>query len=136
MTVLDSSTVIDFLISDGVAVQVEDLVLSGERFQAPDVIIFEILAVLRRAVLGGSLSDKRARGAVEDLADLPIDIYSSLIVCDRAWELKDNFTAADALFVSLAEHFQTPLITKDKRLAKSAKKLVGIKTLVLEDKET
>jgi predicted nucleic acid-binding protein len=39
---------------------------------------------------------------------------------DRAWQLLNNVTAYDALFVALAEHLDLPLLTRDRRLARSS----------------
>lgn len=35
----------------------------------------------------------------------------------RVWELRDNLTAHDALFVAAAESLDVPLVTADRRLA-------------------
>jgi len=39
----------------------------------------------------------------------------------RAFELRENLTAADALFVALAEALGEPLATKDQGLVRSAR---------------
>ena len=38
---------------------------------------------------------------------------------DRAWELRDNVTVYDAVYVALAELLDAPLVTADSRLAKA-----------------
>ena len=38
---------------------------------------------------------------------------------DRAWQLRDNVTFYDALYVALAEEAGAPLLTLDARLAKA-----------------
>ena len=54
-------------------------------------------------------SGQRRRGAgpspglLEDCADMPVHLFASLPLRLRAWELRENLTTADALFVSLAE---------------------------------
>jgi predicted nucleic acid-binding protein len=37
----------------------------------------------------------------------------------RCWELRDNLTIYDAVYVALAEALQAPLLTGDRRLAGS-----------------
>jgi predicted nucleic acid-binding protein len=37
----------------------------------------------------------------------------------RAWELRTNLSASDALYVALAEQLDTPLFTADARLARA-----------------
>jgi len=60
------------------------------------------------------------------LGDLAVELYPSLPLRGRAWELRSNLTAADALFVTLAEQLGEPLATKDPALAKAAAKHTAI----------
>ncbi|HEY7952284.1 MAG TPA: type II toxin-antitoxin system VapC family toxin [Solirubrobacteraceae bacterium] len=122
MTVLDTSAAVDFLLGIGVADQVEELMTQEGELSAPDILIFEVLAVLRREALRGTLSETRAAGAVDDLRDLPIALFPCLPLRRRAWALHRNFTAADALFIALAEHLSEPLATKDGALAAEVSK--------------
>jgi len=131
VTVLQTSAVIDFLLGDGVARQVHRLLDQGGPAAAPDLLVFEILAVLRRDVARGGLglgearARARARDAIADLGDLGIadlgdlgiDLFPTLPLRLRAFELRENLTAGDALFVALAELLDEPLATKDGRLA-------------------
>jgi predicted nucleic acid-binding protein len=132
VTVLDTSAVVDFLLGSGAAADVESLLARGGSASAPDVLVFEVLAVLRRDVLRGTLSVARAEGAVDDLGDMPIDYYPSLWLRRRAWELRDTMTAADALFVGLAQHLDEPLATRDGGLARAAASQHGVQTIALE----
>lgn len=131
MTVLDTSAVIDFLLVDGVAPEVGTLLADGPA-AAPDLLVFEVLAVLRRDIASGELEPKRAAGAVEDLGDLPVDLFPTLPLRRRAFELRENLTAADALFVALAEMLDEPLATKDRPLATAAREHAGIAVEYLE----
>lgn len=89
-------------------------------------------AVLRRDIGRGSLSATRAGGAVEDLGDLPVELFPSLALRERAWELRESMTAADALFVALADRLGEPLATRDRGLAGAARAIAGIEAIVLE----
>jgi predicted nucleic acid-binding protein len=126
VTVLDTSAILDFLLGIGVAKQVEALMTAENELAAPDLLIFEVLAVLRREAHRGEIAEDRAAGAVEDLGDLPIELFPSLPLCQRAWSLRDNFTAAEALFIALAEQLNEPLATKDGALAAEAAKHANI----------
>ncbi len=131
MTVLDTSAVVDFLLGVGVAKQVEALMTTESELAAPDLLIFEVLAVLRREALRGEIAHDRADGAVEDLGDLPVEIFPSLALRRRVWALRRNFTAGDALFVALAEQLDEPLATKDGALAAEAAKHANVTVLEL-----
>lgn len=131
MTVIDTSGVVDFLLADGVAGEVEELMTREGELAAPDLLVFETLAVLRRETLRGRLAETRAAGAVLDLGDLPIELFPSLPQRERAWELRENLAAADALFVALAEELGEPLATKDLGLADAAAKHGGIDVMAL-----
>jgi predicted nucleic acid-binding protein len=134
VTVLDSSVVIDYLLADGVAGQVRALLRTGGPAAAPDLLVFEILAVLRRDVSRGELSETRAHAAVADLGDLRVDLFPTLMLRRRAFELRHNMTAADALFVALAEVLDEPLATKDGPLAAAAQEHAHVKVhLLVED---
>ena len=51
---------------------------------------------------------ERGRIALADLADF---------LLPRMWDLRNNLTAYDAAYVALAEALDTPLLTRDRRLA-------------------
>jgi predicted nucleic acid-binding protein len=121
VTVVDTSGVIDLLLEVGAVSEVEQL-LEDETVAAPDVLVFEVLSVLRRHVLRGIVTAPRAQGALDDLADVALDLVPSLVLRRRAWELRDNLTAADALFVALAERLDEPLATKDRALAAAVRR--------------
>lgn len=126
MTVVDTSAVVDFLLGNGVAGHVEALMEREGELAAPDLLVFETLAVLRRETLRGRVADGRAGAAVEDLGDLAVELFPSVIVRRRAWELRNNLTAADAIFVALAEQLGEPLATKDAALATAAEDRTGV----------
>jgi predicted nucleic acid-binding protein len=119
VTVLDTSGAIDFLLGGPAATRVSGLVAEAP-VAAPDLLVYETLAVLRRHTLAGTLTEARAGGAVTDLGDLPLELFPTLALRRRAWELRHNFTAADALFVALAEQLDEPLATGDTRLRQAA----------------
>ncbi len=120
MTVLDTSGAVDFLLGGPASTVVGTLMLTEGELAAPDVLVFEVIAVLRRLALGGMLEANRAAGAVADLGDLPVSLFPSLPLRQRAWQLRANLTAADGLFVALAELLGEPLATKDRALMSAA----------------
>jgi len=131
VTVLDTSVVIDFLLADGVADDVAALLRADDTPAAPDVIVFEVLAVLRRDVQRRTLSAARASAALDDLDDLQIELFPTRPLAGRAWALRNNLTAADALFIALAERLSEPLVTKDRGLATAAQSFTAIGVIQL-----
>lgn len=130
MTVLDTSAVVDLLLGDGAASEVARILDEGI-CAAPDVLVFETIAVLRRALARSALSERRASTAVADLGDLSVELFPTLVLRERTWELRRNVTAADALFVALAEALDEPLATKDRALAAAAARHTGIEVIEL-----
>ncbi len=131
MTVLDTSGVVDYLLGGDAAEEVTDLIAREGEVVAPDLLVFEVLAVLRRFAQRGEISAERAAGALADLGDVSVELFPSLPLCQRAWSLRANFTAADALFLALADQLDEPLATKDRALASGAVRHTGIDVLYL-----
>ncbi len=130
MTVLDSSVVFEFLVSD--APPAVDAVLGTEQeAAAPDLLVFEVVAALRRQARRGQLEPQRAAAAVDDLGDLNIELFPTLALRKRAWALRENLTAGDALFVALAESLDEPLATRDAPLSAAARTHTDIEVIQL-----
>lgn len=84
---------------------------------APALIDLETVSVLRRQLTVGLLDARRARLALQDLVDLPIQRAPHVPLLERCWELRDNLTMYDAAYVALAEELGATLVTADARLA-------------------
>jgi predicted nucleic acid-binding protein len=131
VTVLDTSAVIDYLLGSGAARAVRKLLRDDSPTAAPDLLVFEVLAVLRRDVGRGDLGASRARLALADLGDAAIELFPTLALRGRAFELRENLTAADALFVALAEALGEPLATKDEALARAARRHTDVEVFLV-----
>jgi len=134
VTVIDTSGVVDYLLGVGAAEQVGAIMIREGELAAPDLLVFEVLAVLRRGALARTLDEDRAAAAVEDLSDLPIDLFPSLPLRARAWSLRRNLTAADAIFAALAEGLGEPLATKDAPLTVALKLHTEVNPIKLTDR--
>lgn len=115
MVVIDASALVDALLVNGAARSR----LAAESLQAPELIDAELLSVLRRLVLAGKLHDTAALQALTIANQLGLRRYASRALWRRAWELRLNLSAYDALYVALAEQLQVPLLTADARLARA-----------------
>ena len=131
MTVVDTSAVVDFLLGVGVMGDVGRLMEEEGELAAPDLLVFETIAVLRREALRGGIAHERAAAAVDDLGDLSIELFPSLPLRERAWALRANFTVADALFVALGERLGETLATKDAALVAAARRHASVDVLQL-----
>lgn len=123
MTVVDAGVVVDLLASPDRQRQAElfaELPDPSTPWLAPDVLTFEVFSALRRHVLRKALSPADAWIRLEQLDGLPIDFVSTPALLRGAWELRDNVSAADALYVALALHTGAELLTTDRRLAQAA----------------
>ena len=131
MTVLDTSALVDYLLGGGVADQVQRLLDDEGELAAPDLLLFETLAVFRREALGGKLPEQRLAGAIADLGDVPVELFPSLSLRERAWQLRHSLTIADALFLALAVSLQESLARKDAALAAAAEQHASVRALRL-----
>lgn len=120
MIVVDASVLAPALADDGPQGDLARRRLRGESLYAPWLIDLEVASVLRAANRGGTLPDRRARQALSDLADLPMQRAPHLALLPRIWQLRNNVTAYDAAYVALAEVLDAPLLTADARLARAS----------------
>jgi predicted nucleic acid-binding protein len=66
VTILDTSVVVDYLLGSGVAEEAQALMSTEGELAAPDLLVFEVLAVLRRqARRGEPLATKDAALSAE-----------------------------------------------------------------------
>ena len=79
-----------------------------------------MLSALRRLAQRGTLTQGRARGAVDDLADLPLARYDVTPLLRRSWQLREQVSAYDAPYIALAEALDATLLTRDQRLARTS----------------
>jgi predicted nucleic acid-binding protein len=119
MIVVDSAALVDALS----AVEATDELrahLAAEELHAPTQLDYEIVSAVRGLTLGGSLSAARAQDLLVDFDDLPIRRWPSAhALRRRAFQLRDHVSAYDAAYVALAEALDCPLLTRDRRLARS-----------------
>jgi len=115
MVVIDASALVNALLVDGTARSR----LAAESLQAPELIDAELLSVLRRLVLAGKLLNGDALQALATAHQLGLRRFPSRGLWIRAWDLRPNLSAYDALYVALAEQLEVPLLTADARLARA-----------------
>lgn len=121
MIVLDASAALELLLRTPSAGVVERRIFArGQSLHAPHLIDVEVAQVLRRYAASGELDSERCRDALEDLVDLPLTRYPHDLLLPRIWELRENLTAYDAVYVALAEALDAPLLTCDRKLSRAS----------------
>ena len=115
MIVVDASVIAEYLIT-GPRFSAAASVLMRGGAQAPHLLDAEVAHALRRAAARGALSQAEAEESLGMFADMLIRRHPHRRLLPRVWELRRNFSAYDALYVSLAEALGAPLVTVDRRL--------------------
>lgn len=128
MIVLDASVLIDLLfdIEPFSGVIERRIRKESPNLFAPHLLDAEVAQVIRGYLLRREVSKNRAILALEDYLDLPIFRFSHTPLLKRAFELRNNVTIYDAIYISLAEGLGIPLLTRDNSLVK----LPGVKAEV------
>jgi predicted nucleic acid-binding protein len=133
--VIDASVLTDYLV--GRAEAVEALAATfhpapAQPLHAPEVVEPETLHALRRLVMTGRITEERAGDAVADLGAARLIRYRHAPLRARAWELRHDLTAYDALYLALAEGLEEPLLlTADRGLAARGRRSLGEDAIVL-----
>lgn len=118
MIVIDASVLANALADDEADGRVaRSRLTAGDDLAGPDLLDVETVAVLRKRWIAGDLSQRRFSAAIDDLEDLDLARYPALPLMRRAFELRDNVTPYDAVYVALAERLGCTLLTADQRLA-------------------
>ena len=121
MIVVDASALLEFLLQTPIGVRVEDRIFrDADELHAPHLVDVEVVQGLRRLVRMSEVSAARADEAIADLVDLDLHRHPHVDLLSRAWKLRDNVSAYDAMYVALAEAIEATLVTCDRPLAKAA----------------
>ena len=115
-TIVDASVVVAALVDSGPLGRWAEDVLSGDQLAAPHLMPVEVASVLRRAALGGDLSDDAAALAHGDLLQLRVALFPYEPFAERVWQLRTAVTPYDAWYVALAESLDGPVATVDNKL--------------------
>ena len=131
MIVVDASALLEFLLQTSLGARVEARLFGEEdELHAPHLLDVEVVQGLRRLVRTGEVSSGRAEEAIADLTDLDLHRHAHLDLLDRAWKLRDNISAYDAMYVALAEAIEAPIVTCDSPLAKAPGHRARIEVIV------
>lgn len=120
MPVVDASVLVEFLAEFEYAELVDERLKAEEHtLWAPHLIDAEVGHALRRHVQRGRMNPETADEALWEINELPIERVEHELLVHVAWDLRDNFSFYDGLYVALALMLDEPLLTLDARLARA-----------------
>ncbi len=127
MPVFDASALVEYLAGGAYARDVAHrLTSTPEERWIPHLADAETGHVLRKQTIKGTLHPRRAAEALDDLAVMPVVRMPHHHLLQRAFELRENLSFYDALYVALAEALNVTLVTLDGRMARAARRHVTV----------
>jgi predicted nucleic acid-binding protein len=113
--VIDAGALLELLLRTMRAESVQ-AVVADRQLVAPAVIDAEVLSALRGLERNRGVTAARAALAIVDLRLAPVERHPLEPLLDRAWGLRNQLNAYDALYVALAIELDCPLVTTDDRI--------------------
>ena len=117
MIVVDASVLYEVLTNGPWAEGCRRILLEDPDHAAPQLVDAEVVGLLRRDLMRGSLDETSSRLALRGLTEWPGDRFALHPFLDRVWDLRANVRTWDGFYVALAEALDSTLVTLDSRLA-------------------
>jgi len=118
--VLDASALVELILNTPtgqlVAARITD---PAEGLHAPHLADIEVVQALRRYVREGNIDADAAVVALDDFRALDLHRYAHEPLLERVWDLRENLTAYDAVYVALTEVLDGVLLTCDGPLSRA-----------------
>jgi predicted nucleic acid-binding protein len=118
--ILDASALVELLLStptgQAVAARIAD---PAEGLHVPHLADIEVAQTLRRYVRERDIDAAAAALALDDLRALDLQRHAHEPLLERVWELRQNLTAYDAVYVALTEVLDGVLLTCDGPLSRA-----------------
>jgi predicted nucleic acid-binding protein len=116
--VADASIVLAALLSTaGAGARARERLRHDPDLHVPHLLDVEVTAALRRRVRLGHTAVEVANNVLGDLTALAAIRWDHEPLLRRVWELRENVTPYDAVYVVLAEMLDASLVTSDVRLS-------------------
>ncbi|MGL5856820.1 MAG: type II toxin-antitoxin system VapC family toxin [Angustibacter sp.] len=126
-TVVDASVLAAFYGSDDTGrLTVRGRLGRGDALFAPAHLDAEVVSALRGMARSRPALARAVPGALAHLAALPLRRMPLAPLLARMWHLRQNVTPYDAAYVALAEQLGGPLLTRDARLASTARRWCSV----------
>ena len=114
--VVDATVLVAGLVDSGRDGRWAESVIADGALTSPELILVEASNVLRRIERAGEVSRPEASSAQRDLLRLDLELVPFAPFAARVWELRGNLSCYDAWYVAMAEAFDCPLATLDRKL--------------------
>lgn len=127
---IDASAFVEYLLQTPFGLQVATIVEDPlSELHAPALCDVEVCAALRRA----AADERMPRGAtlerLDAYLDLPVWRHNHQALLRRILELQENFTAYDAIYVSLCEALSATLVTGDGGLTRAVRQTLPLNVI-------
>lgn len=127
--VVNAAGLVEFLLAAESGRSVGRFLESGADLHVPEVCDVEIVSAIERWERLGLISSDEAQDALLDYVDMPLIRHRHFRLLGRAYALRDNFSAHDAVYVALAEQFGATLVTTDRRLARAVRRHTAVEVV-------
>jgi len=117
--VVDASVLVAALVDDGEDGRWSEISIGRDALVAPELLLVESSNILRRLERAGIISNIEANAAHSDLLRLDVELFPFAPFAERVWALRGNLTGYDAWYVAVAERFECPLLTLDRKLSRA-----------------
>lgn len=120
LAVVDASALVAFYVAeDPRRNAVAARLATGDALVAPAHLDAEVISALRGLARTHPTLGTAVPKALHHLAGFPIRRMPLAPLLQRIWELRENLSAYDAAYVTLAERINGPLVTCDGKLART-----------------
>lgn len=114
--VVDATVVVAALVDSGPEGRWAESALAEGPLLAPELLPADATSILRRLERAGEISRVEAKGALDSLSRLDLELAPFAPFAGRVWALRADIDSYDAWYVALAEAFDCPLVTLDRSL--------------------
>jgi len=118
--VLDASALVELILSTPAGQLVRERIADpAEALHVPHLADIEVTQALRRYVRKSAIDADTAAAALDDYRALDLQRHAHEPLLERVWELRDNLSSYDAVYIALAEVMDTIVLTMDARLSRA-----------------
>lgn len=117
IAVLDASVIVDLLLRESATLPL------GYAFVAPAHLDAEVSSALARLWRADTISSSAVDDMLIGLSEIAVERMPLPPLLAAAFELRENVTQRDSLYVALARLLEGALVTRDERLASACRQL-------------